>query len=257
MEHSLKPTQPIQQTTECPNCGFLDHGEYCSDCGGLLKPYKISLSTLFTTIIEWEDRVSNTTKELFLRPIPFIKAYIGGSRSRTAVPLKYLIFCFGVYVFVYQFFAIDSLYVNDIELQASQMLQLENEMVLENFLGSYGKFFNLLFIPFYAVLAKLFYQKSAYNMVEKATAMTFLLGFLMVLETGLSLATALMNPLFFIKNFLILLAEWYIFFILSFQLYKDKWYHAAWKSLTLLFLSLTCMEGVIMLVDQVLQLYYN
>ena len=68
---------------ECNNCGYIDQGVYCSNCGGHLKKQRISMSHLLSSIVDFfsnfEDKYVHTFVSLTTRPINFISHYLHAS----------------------------------------------------------------------------------------------------------------------------------------------------------------------------------
>ncbi|MBK8623210.1 MAG: hypothetical protein IPN79_15980 [Saprospiraceae bacterium] len=230
MSQHLQSHHSLENPSECPGCGFFDTGKFCSNCGSIIQNYKINLHYILNNIFEWEDKVTYTTLQLIKQPIPFLKAYMDGNRLRTYIPFKYLFFCFGLFCFVHEMFSLHDLYTDPVDVYISQINVYKNDVVFDNIINNFGKFFVLLFIPFYIISTKIFFPKSTYNLAERATAVTYMLGMLMMIQVVLGLVTALIHPFYFIKPFIVFGIQFYIIFILSFRFFGATLFEAVWKS---------------------------
>lgn len=239
----------VETQTECPGCGYFDTGKFCSNCGSVISGYKINLSYLVSNILEWEDKVTHTTTQLLFNPHGFLKAYMEGSRTRTYIPFKYLFFCFGMFCFVNEMFSVESLYADPVDIYIQQVLTYENDVTFEKIVGKFGKFFTLMFIPFFLLASRLLFPKAPYNLAERATAITYMLGMLMMVQVVLSLITAIIHPFYFIKPYIVLLLELYIVFILSYRFFGEKLIHSVWKSALTFIIIMAGMYGTMALLD--------
>jgi hypothetical protein len=239
----------------CPSCGFEDSGKYCSHCGGLIQDYKICATSLIKSIIEWEDKVMYTTKQLIFEPIVFITSYLNGNRSKSYIPFKYFFFCFGLYLFIYQIFGINNI-VNE---NTNQYLldNSQSEHIFNSIIGKFGKFLTILFIPFYLLACKIVFRKSAYNNAEIATAITFMLGLLMLIQSVLCLITAAFPPFYILKTWLTIFSELYILYILSLKFFNNSWFHATWKTGLIGVFVMFCIKFSIILIDVLVQMKYG
>jgi hypothetical protein len=227
--------------TECLNCGYHDKGLYCSNCGSTFSKERISLSALSLKLVSVlaniEGRYFTTFKELFFRPVLFINKYLNGERERYYVPFKFLLINLTINFFLYNYFNIGHIDgITSASAMESEPL-LKSEILFDQVISQYGKFFFLLIIPIYSVFTRVIHPKTIYNIAEIATAVSFLLGQLMLLEIVLNLFSAVYNPFYFVHKYLVLVAEISIVFLLCFRFFGNKLIHACWKTgITLIFL---------------------
>jgi hypothetical protein len=256
MSQHLQSQHSIEKPSECPGCGYFDTGKFCSNCGSVIQNYKINFDYILNNIFEWEDKVTYTTIQLIKRPVTFLKGYMEGNRLRTYIPFKYLFFCFGLFCFVNQMFSLHDLYSDPIDVYIKQTNVYNNDLVFENIINTFGKFFVLLFIPFYIITTKIFFPRSTYNLAERATAVTYMLGMLMMIQVVLGLITALFHPFYFIKPFIVFGIQFYIIFILAFRFFKASIFEAAWKSVLSFLCIMILFKGTLSGLDGLISLFY-
>ena len=91
LHHSLEINE-----VACQNCGYVDSGVYCSECGKVLKKNRISIRVILMSVINAisgvESKYSETTKAMLKNPIAFIKDYIYGNRDKYCLPFKFYLF---------------------------------------------------------------------------------------------------------------------------------------------------------------------
>ncbi|MBK9963025.1 MAG: hypothetical protein IPP06_17375 [Saprospiraceae bacterium] len=84
----------------------------------------------------------------------------------------------------------------------------------------------MLIIPVYVICNKILFPSSKYNLAELATAITFMMGQLMLLEVAINLISVVFPGFYHFSRILVMIAELGILFVLGYKLLKDKWYHA-------------------------------
>lgn len=249
------------QDVECINCGHIDKGIYCSSCGSRLNKNRISVVHLLTTVIDYfsnfEEKYFKTIVPLFKSPIAFINQYLNGATHKYYIPFKFFLLNLGIHFFIYSYFKINLINENVIDIEASQLLQVKSDIVFDALINDYGSLFSMLIIPLYVLASKLLFGKSEYNMAERATAITFLLGQLMVVQSMLHLISAAFHPFFTVQKYLVMGAELYIFFILSFRFFKAPLVHAIWKTIAITFFVFQAMQYILEFTQLVLHLYYG
>lgn len=249
------------ETLECPSCGHQDTGSFCSACGSPLQRKRISLKSLLSSILDFfsdiETSYVQTFKGLLFRPADFIARYINGERDEYYIPFKYFFLNLSVNFFVYTKFDIANLTENTIDVEVEQLIQLKSDIIFEQLIDDYGSFFSLLIIPVYVICNRLLFTKSKYNLAELATAITFMMGQLMLLEVAINLVTVLFPGFYHFSRFLVMIAELGILFILGFKLMNDKWYHALWKSALTLAAIYLAMRMVLMGTQEILSFIYD
>ena len=246
---------------ECNNCGYIDQGVYCSNCGGHLKKQRISMSHLLSSIVDFfsnfEDKYVHTFVSLTTRPINFISHYLNGVRDKYYIPFKYFFLNLSINFFIYTYFNISTINENGFETEASQLLQLKSEAVFDAIINNYGSFFSLLIIPLYVLVTSVLFRKSTHNMAERATAITFLFGHLMILQAVLNLISAVFNPFYEIQKYLVMGGEIAIIFMLSLRFFKASIMDSILKSIIIAVFVFMSMQYILVGTQTILQLYYG
>jgi Protein of unknown function (DUF3667) len=249
------------QDVECINCGHIDKGVYCSNCGCRLNKHRISIGQLLSTVIDYfsnfEEKYFRTIVPLFKSPIAFINQYLNGATEKYYIPFKFFLLNLGIHFFIYSYFKINLINENVIDLEANQLLQQKSDIVFDALINDYGSLFSMLIIPLYVLASKILFRKSEYNIAERATAITFLLGQLMVVQSMLHLVSAVFHPFFIVQKYLVISVELYIFFILSFGFFKSSIIEAIWKTIAITFFVFQSMHYILMLTQEILHLYYG
>ncbi|MGB4958033.1 MAG: hypothetical protein WBO36_01090 [Saprospiraceae bacterium] len=251
----------LSSEVECNNCGYVDSGVYCSNCGGHLKKQRISVAGLFWSIIDFfsnfEDKYVHTFISLSLRPIDFITQYLHGVRDKYYIPFKYFFLNLSINFFIYSFFNVSNINENVIDTEIDQMLMLKSEIVFDSMINDYGSFFSLMMIPLYVTATFILFRKNDHNMAERATAITFLLGQLMILQAFLNLITVVFHQFYEVQKYLIMSAEVYMVIILSFKFFKASIIEAIWKSVAISIFIFMSMQYILIGTQEILHLYYG
>ena len=251
----------ISEEIKCSGCGFTDHGLYCSNCGGHLKRQRISISSLISSIVDFfsnfEDKYVHTLVSLLIRPIEFINHYLNGVRDKYYIPFKYFFLNLSINFFVYNYFNISSINETTLDAEVDQLMMLKSEAVFDSIINNYGSFFSLMIIPLYVLATTILFRSNNHNTAERATAITFLLGQLMIFQAFLNLVSVVFNPFYEIQKYLVMGAEIYIIFLLSFRFFKASIVDAIWKSLATSVFVLLSMKYILVFTQEILQLYYG
>ncbi len=260
MEKTLSQAN-LTQESECITCGYTDKGIYCSNCGCRLNKSRISVVNLLSSVIDYfsnfEEKYFKTFVPLFTSPVVFINQYLNGATEKYYIPFKYFLLNLGIHFFVYSYFKINLINENVIDIEANQLLQLKSEAVFDSLINDYASLFSMMIIPLYVLATKLLFAKSIYNLAERATAITFLLGQLMIFQAALHLISALHHPFLAVQKYLVMGAELYIFFILSFKFFKASLTHAIWKTIVITFFVFQSMQYILEFTEAILHLYYG
>jgi hypothetical protein len=104
---------------------------------------------------------------------------------------------------------------------------------------------------------RILFPASKYNLAELATAITFMMGQLMLLEVAINLISAVFPSFYHFSRILVMIAELGILFVLGYKLMKDKWYHALWKSGLTLAVIFLVMRMVLMGTQEILVFMYD
>lgn len=251
----------LSQNIECITCGHIDKGIYCSNCGCRLSKHRISVVNLVSSVVDYfsnfEEKYFRTIVPLFVRPIAFINQYLNGATEKYYIPFKFFLLNLGIHFFIYSYFKINLINENLIDIEANQLLQQKSDIVFDALINDYGSLFSMMIIPLYVLATKLLFYKSRYNLAERATAITFLLGQLMVVQSLLHLVSATFHPFINVQKYLVMGAELYIFFILSFKFFKAPLLHAVWKTIAVTFFVFQAMQYLLEFTQMILRFYYG
>ncbi|MBK9734090.1 MAG: DUF3667 domain-containing protein [Saprospiraceae bacterium] len=246
---------------KCSNCGHIDTGTFCSICGNSLSKNRLTISILLSSIIDFfyniEDKYVHTFKALLLRPIPFIIEYLDGKRDRYYIPFKYFFLNLGISIFVSGFFNVGQVNDVDAEDELDAIIYSRSSEMYDHIINNYGSFFSLLIIPFFVFTSNTLFPKTHHNTAEKATAITYMFGQLMIYRVFLNLITAAFPGFYDINCVIILILEFGIIFLLSYQFFKETFIHSAWKSMVIFARVFLSLRYVLILLQDILQMIYD
>ncbi len=100
----------------CPNCGAVLTGAYCSNCGQSAHPHRSLLSLghdILHGVFHFEGKVWRTLPELFFRPGRLTRRYIDGERARFVSPMALYLFAVFLMFAVFSFTGGSSLSIPD------------------------------------------------------------------------------------------------------------------------------------------------
>jgi hypothetical protein len=88
--------EPGELPDQCPNCGALLDGPYCSQCGqkaaGRIKPLWHMMNEVLEAVFELDLRVLHTLPKFLFLPGRLTKEYVEGRRRRYVRPLRLYLF---------------------------------------------------------------------------------------------------------------------------------------------------------------------
>jgi len=144
----------------CLNCGTIESGKYCSNCGQKFQPTKVPLKLFLEDAVETLFNIDNrwlkTLKHLFINPGKVTIEYIEGKRAQYLPPLR-------VYL------SISILYFLVITLVDSNQIFFINFSDSEENVGDLATIIqSLLFflVPVFAILTSILYRKRKAFYVE-------------------------------------------------------------------------------------------
>ena len=160
---------------KCINCQTEYMGTYCYNCGQK-QVSRLTFKRLFgeiqTFAIGFDSRFIRTVKDLMIRPGFVVKEYIRGNRVRYMSPVGYYILIITASLLMFPLFGYD-LMEYSAEMSRSWGIETPTEQqeqihyLLSLFMINI-KFFIFLLIPFSAILLKLFFRKSEFNIIENS-----------------------------------------------------------------------------------------
>jgi hypothetical protein len=246
---------------KCPNCGHLDSGDFCSECGQTLQKQRLTIKILLKSVVDFfyniEDKYVHTFKELFLRPIVFLNKYIEGSREKYYIPFKYFFLNLSINFFVYTYFDLGKLNEETMEDEFNSIVVLKSEVMFDQIINNYGNFFLLFVIPVFVLIANKLFAKSKYNSAEKATAITYLFGQLFAYEIIFHLITAAYHPFHTYVKDIVRVIEIAIIFLLSYKFFKQSIMDSIWKTVVIIVSIYYSLKILLFILLIVLRLIYN
>lgn len=268
----------------CKNCNdpieVNDH--FCENCGAKIIKNRITFRFLMTelfAVLGFDSLFFKTLKRMFLAPHEVLNEYLNGVRRRYVNPFAYLAVGAALSLIIYNFFSEDYLRMqgninasqvkeiketankdlsNIKDLSEKKLNKIKNKQKVAKkqiqFMDSWVKFvlnnFNIiafLFLPFYAFLSKLTYNKP-YNYGEHIVINAYIQGTIMFISIITFFLGILIHPNIFILSIFITII--YYLYVFN-KLFK----HNLWKSflkllrfvlvLILSFIIITVVGGII------------
>ena len=90
------------------------------------------------------------------------------------------------------------------------------------------------------------YKRQTHNMAERATAITFLFGHLMIFQAALNLMSAVFNPFYEFQKYFVVGAEIAIIFLLSLRFFKASMIESIWKSILITVFLFMSMQYILL-----------
>lgn len=163
--------QDIQhQASNCPNCGnqLSQAVQFCPECGQSAHTKRLDMHHILHDLVHVFTHADKgflyLTKELALRPGITAKAYMQGKRKQYFNPFSYLVLTVAVSAFLTNYF-----HLLEVDTQNSNPV---SAMISKNI--------NLVFliaVPITALINKLLFYKSGYNLAEHLALQAFMGGF--------------------------------------------------------------------------------
>ncbi len=151
----------------CKNCNtsLSTESDYCHVCGGKVIRNRLTLKNLFEHISEtffnYDNKLLRTFLTLFKKPGDVISGYINGTRKKYVNVISYFALAItlaGLQVFVIQKFQTDVPFY-DTTTEIGQKQQALFDKIFK-FTSDYQSLIMMLYIPFYALLARIVFLKN-------------------------------------------------------------------------------------------------
>jgi hypothetical protein len=138
--------------------------DYCNQCGAKIIRNRLTIKSLFHNINEtffnYDNKFLRTFINLFRKPEDVIVGYIGGMRKKYVDVISYFALAItlsGLQILFLSKLDMDmSLYDTSKDLGKQQQAMFDN---FYKFTTEYQSLMMLLYIPFYALLAKLLFRR--------------------------------------------------------------------------------------------------
>ena len=165
---------------KCPNCGVVQTGRYCANCGQDNRRARLTLKTLLADALEQylrlDSRVWRTLGELAWNPGRVVRRYNAGMRRRYVNPLGFLL-------------AMTLLWWTVVYLaNPAETIDLIEDRD-QKLVYQYGRFLNLFIVPVLALPQWLIFRGGPFGLVQHLALVMFVFGQLFLLramEAGFS-----------------------------------------------------------------------
>ena len=177
------------EINNCKNCNCQTNGNFCSNCGHLVKLKKIDRDYVFHEIKDtlFADKgFVYTTRRMVISPGDSVRDYITEDRSRYVKPVTYLFITSLIYTLTIHFFKID--YLAQFDTSGAPALDNINRWMVEN--QGYAGIILGLYMAFWV---KLLFRKAGYNLYEIFILMCYITGVSTLLVSVASILLSLMH----------------------------------------------------------------
>ena len=146
---------------KCKNCNteILPDHDYCSSCGAKVIRNRLTIKNLFQHFSEqyfnYDNKLLKTFVHLFTKPEVVIEGYITGTRKTYVNVVSYFAIAItlsGLYLFI-----VNKFFPGAMKLPEFMQTPGQEEFQSKNmaFVQEYQSLLMMLYIPFYAIMAKL------------------------------------------------------------------------------------------------------
>jgi hypothetical protein len=154
----------------CKHCGLRGEGKYCSHCGEIYEPYRITIHSLMHEVIHTFTHADKgllyTLKNLAIHPGIMQKNYLEGERKTNQKPFSLFFICASVT-------AIALHYVNAPSPDSQSHFDITKGIFYKN----YFVMVQALLIPFYALLTWAVFYRRNFNYAEALVLFMYSLAF--------------------------------------------------------------------------------
>lgn len=161
--------------SRCISCDLDGSGTYCSNCGEILQPKRLSFKDVFhdffSNVLQLDGPLILTVKTLLVAPGELLTQYFKGVRKKYYKPLALYALVVSVYYLVFYAVGLDNeavlMHFNGSEQGdgVSKEIQTWNQNFLE-FLRTYLKFIGVAIIPFQVIVTRWFVKLRSLNFIE-------------------------------------------------------------------------------------------
>ncbi len=247
-----------ETTVICPNCAKPANGKYCSNCGFKLEKKRISvnflLSIFLASLYHIEFKYFKTIKNLFVRPIEFIKEYFHGQRRPYYNPIKYFLINTGLNIGVISYFNIQRIENSIVNPEAYSSPE-EPSYFINSLIENYAQFLYIAIIPFCILGAVLVYRSIQYNVAEQATAFFYMGGQMSLIAIPFNTIIYFYHPFLEVRNNIIPFISLVMLFVLGLRFYENKLIQALWKTLVIAVITVSGMASLLFLIYYLKELF--
>lgn len=161
----------------CKSCAAPLSGVYCGQCGQKVIQRRITMRAIFEDIFNQISNVDHgliyTFFILFKKPDQVVLDYLAGKTVKYSSPFRYLIFWTAVSTLIYIGLGF---YDQQVAGMADLMQPSENQKANEfatlynDLMKQYFQLVNILYIPFFAIVTRIFFKKHGFNYAEHLVA---------------------------------------------------------------------------------------
>ena len=188
----------------CKNCAelFDENNSYCGKCGAKIIRNRLTISNLFSHLIEnflnYDNAFLKTSVHLITQPEQVINGYVDGLRKRYSSPISYFAISLTVsglfIVFVQKYFPDIFDFSEIYEAKGTQ----EMTRTVTNFLMEYNTLFYFFLIPALALMSRLVFLKNGFNYTEHVVIYLYTMSLLAIFSSFISFFVVLINPDFYL-----------------------------------------------------------
>ncbi|MGH2649023.1 MAG: DUF3667 domain-containing protein, partial [Ginsengibacter sp.] len=164
----------------CKHCHLEGEGKYCSNCGEIYQPDRITISSLLHEVVHTFTHADKgllyTLKNLAIHPGTMQKRYLEGERKTNQKPFSLFFICASVTAIALHF-------VNS----APHANYTAFDVAKENFYKNYYVIVQALLIPFYSFITWILFGNKRLNYAEVLVLLIYTLSFSLLIIIPINL----------------------------------------------------------------------
>lgn len=181
---------------QCNNCNtnLSSKDNYCNNCGAKVIRNRLTLKNLFSDFIEtylnYDNKFIQTFINLFIKPEDVIGNYITGTRKKYVNVINY--FTIAITFTGLEYFLIKRSFPDFLDLSDISQKGMENfSNTILNTVKEYQSFALMLFVPFYAFMAKMtFFNVKKFNYTELLVIFMYIIAHTSIVGTLIIIPSA-------------------------------------------------------------------
>ena len=184
---------------DCKNCelSLQTHHNYCPHCGAKVIRNRLTVKDLFSHFSEqflnYDNKFLQTFLTLFKKPEAVIGNYIEGTRKKYVNVISF--FSIAIMITGVEYFILNRFFSEFLDMSALGTKEMEvfmNEVL--SFVQEYQSFFLMLFVPVYALMAKIvFFNIKKFNYTEHLVIFMYVVGQLSVLGSLIIIPSVILD----------------------------------------------------------------